>query len=259
MFLCYNSSAYILLREGIMKNSCSIASSCCKSLLGFLILIIASLFLLCLVSIFQQLRPFPDVLNIKSEGTNSVNEVDAALAFIASIATVALAYIAYYQVSPIKNTLKMEFIRHLDEQWISKEITEVRCELWEIYWNELKKTHGHKELAIDKVKTYVNDLYINSIKEPSTSIKYNKNDKEGDQEKNIERFFRYLNFMDVMGTIYIYKNSGVLEEKDIKILYAGRLKRYLDFYQTYFDHCYREKRPKPNAMLLLEEWKDNPP
>lgn len=241
-----------------MKIFCSMASICCKSLLAFFILILISFFLLWLVSIFQQLGPFPDFLKIKDEGTNSVNEIDAVLAFIASVATVALAYIAYSQVSPIKNTLKMEFIRHLDEQWISKEITAVRCELWEIYWKELKKTNNEKHSVIT-VQKYVENLHTTAENDSS--------------KENMEKLFQYLNFMDVMGTIYIYKNSGVLEEKDIKTLYAGRLKRYLDFYKIYFENrCKKtdsddnkyegninkdiECKNRPNAMRLLEEWKD---
>lgn len=204
------------------------------------------------------LEKYPDFLQDSYKANVLVNDIEITLAFIASMASIAIAYIAYSQVRPIKKTLKMEFIRHLDEQWISKEITEVRCELWAVYWAELKKTNNESD-SVKKAQKYVEGLHITAENDPS--------------KNNMKKLFRHLNFMDVMGTIYIYKNSGVLEEKDIKTLYAGRLKRYLDFYKIYFENrCkktnYEENKykeiinknikckSKPNAMRLLEEWKD---
>ncbi|HBN23292.1 MAG TPA: hypothetical protein DD412_08670 [Holosporales bacterium] len=203
------------------------------------------------------LEKYPDFISKKS---TLLNDIEITLAVIASMAAIAIAYIAYSQVNPIRKTLKMEFIRHLDEQWISPEITKVRCELWEVYWMELKK-ENNKDLATHKVQEYVNDLYKNSIRcLPATTCtdqdKQERNSNLNKEEKNIEKFFRYLNFADVMGTIYIYKENQVLKDDEIKTLYAGRLKTYLEFYKLYFDLCYKDEKVEPNAMRLLKEWED---
>ena len=126
----------------------------------------------------------------------------------------------------------------------------MRCELWGVYWIELENAKNNtpqkgkgklsdeelEQEALKKVQEYIEGLHTVS--------------KSASSEKNIKKLFRHLNFIDVIGTLYIYKKNGVLQKEEIKTLYAGRLKTYLEFYKTYFENRYQEKT-KPNAMLLL--------
>jgi len=242
-----------------MKDFTCINSVDCKKIMCVTLLVTLGLplvfFILSLIIFFYlEIGVFPEFLQSATDkGRDLINEIELSIAFIASMAAIAIAYITYSQLPPIRETLKMEFIRHLDEQWISPEITRVRCELWAVYWKELKKTNNESASVII-VQKYVEGLHTTAKNNPS--------------KENMEKLFRYLNFVDVMGTIYIYKKKGVLKKEDLKGIYSGKLKRYLDFYKIYFENRCKESlnkineykdnvnkniecKNKPNAMLLL--------
>ncbi len=173
-----------------------------------------------------------------------VTEITLLVAFISSLAAIAIVCVVYSQIRPIKKTMKMEFIRHLDEKWLSPEITKVRTELWGMYWKELEDVRVKKDAQMT-VQKDVQNLYVEAKRNPLGVT------EKGSSENNAEKFFRYLNFVDLMGTIYIYKENSVLKEQDINRLFAGRIQEYLEFYTKYFEGLPKGEKTSLTLLVFL--------
>lgn len=222
-----------------------------KNYLYFLIALVIFFTAPFILAIFKNIGIYPEFIEQLPGTKDLVDDIALSLAFLSSLAAIAIACIAWSQIRPIKKTMKMDFIRHLDEQWITPNITRVRSELWALYWEEVLKT-GSEKAALKKVQQYVRDLHRNAKKNP-------QGENGSTKEINIEKLFRYLNFIDLMGTINIYKQNSVLDIKEIETLYAGRLKQYLRFYDMYFEEISYENKKTPNAhnaKRLLDDLKE---
>jgi len=188
---------------------------------------------------------------------NLINEIEVSLAFLASIATIAIAIGAYTQLRALKQssknsatTLQMDFVRHLDQQWCSKETTETRYELWTEYrkaikrkddcWPDICEKACKQEVGIKAVQNYVVQIDEKGKSEPT--IKHNK------------ELFEHLNFLELMGSIYLYKKQEIIDDEMLKNLFAGRLHTYLKFYEKYLKSHYSDKLDdkQPYALKLLE-------
>lgn len=102
-------------------------------------------------------------LNGQSSRSNKdiYHELLIYLTLIGTLAAIALCVIAYSQIKGIKNSMKMDFIRDLDEKWTSKEMTEIRAELFAKYWWNLKNL-PRKHSSVENVHSYLESLYQNS-------------------------------------------------------------------------------------------------
>ncbi len=227
----------------------------CISIMVFgilLAIVIASPYLL---KFFICLGVFPEYLSQGLQKDNFVDEVQIFISFMASIATIAIAIGAYTQLRSLKEssentgkTLRMDFGHHLDKQWCSKENTAVRQELWTEYrkaikrkddcWSGVCEKACERKVGIRAVQNYVVQVDEKGESEPS----------------NNKALFEHLNFLELMGSIYLFKEEGVLDDELLQNLFAGRLHMYLKFYETYLKKHYGDKatNQKPYALKLLE-------
>ncbi len=65
-----------------------------------------------------------------------MDELHGFFYFLSGVGTILLVFVAYQQIHPISKTAQAEFLLRIDERWTSKEITEIRVELWEKYREE---------------------------------------------------------------------------------------------------------------------------
>ena len=198
---------------------------------------------------------YPSVLSGVKD--NPINEIEVSLAFLASIATIAIAIGAWTQLRALKQssensatTLQMDFVRHLDQQWCSKETTEIRYELWTEYrkakkhkrgcWPDVWEKKCEKEAGIRGVQCHVMKIDTDSDSDPTL--------------ENNKKLFEHLNFLELMGSIYLYKKQKIIDDEMLKNLFAGRLHTYLKFYEKYLKSHYSDKLDdeQPYALKLLE-------
>ncbi len=218
---------------------------------GFIfVFIISSPYLL---KFFTRLGVFPEYLSGNLYENDFIDEINFFISFMAAIATIAIAIGAYTQLRSLKEsskntgkTLQMDFVRHLDKQWCSKETTETRCELWTEYrkaikrkddcWPDICEKACKKEVGIKAVQNHVVQI-----------------DEKGESEPTVEnnkKLFEHLNFLELMGSIYLYRKQEIIDDEMLQNLFAGKLHTYLKFYRVYLN-----ERPtnKPYALKLLKD------
>ncbi len=175
---------------------------------------------------------------------SAVAEVNAFLYFLSGAGAILLALIAYKQIRPIRQTAKAKFLLRIDERWTSKEITEVRQMLWGEY-RKAKKKHGKNrylrgENFNDKQNSKIKELSIDTVGDHIIEIHKNN---------NLEILFKYLNFMELMGTIYKMKEDGLIEDNLLKNLFGKKLRTYILFYEKYLNDKFPDDPPPAKKLL----------
>lgn len=182
------------------------------------------------------------------QGDSAVAEFEAWLYFLSGAGTVILAYVAIQQLPFISKQSETQshiaiaqFLLHIDERWCSEEMTEVRSELWRKYREERNK-QNKKEKAIEMVGKYVVSVEEKCKKKPN--------------KKNMKHFFRHLNFIELLGTIYFFKKRKLIEKEEdfFRELFGGELHMYLKFYESYLKERSRKDNIDSNAYKLLKEF-----
>lgn len=172
---------------------------------------------------------------------SAVAEFNAWLYFLSGAGAIILAYVAVKQLPSISKESEIQshmavaqFLLHIDKEWYSKEMTHVRRELWEVY-RKARKEKKLKEKAINEVKKYIMHLEDKSKDHPNS--------------KNMKALFQHLNFLELLGTIYIFKKRKLIEdeEKFFQEIFGGKLHIYLKFYREYL-----KKYSDCNASKLLD-------
>lgn len=150
------------------------------------------------------------------------DEVHGALYFLSGVATAGIFFGGMRQLSQINQKNKAEFLMEIDRRWCSKEITEVRKELWREY------------IAHDKDDKKV-ARYVERIAEHSNT-----------PGRSVDLLFRHLNFIELLGTIH---TCHYLKDEDLKKIFGGKLLLYLQFYKYYLEST--DDLKNSNAAALL--------
>lgn len=177
----------------------------------------------------------PNTTEVENETENSaVAEYQSFLSILSLLISVVVAWVAYKQFPKIANQAEAEFINHIDERWCSKEITTVREELWIEYRKAKNNNYGDDDLAKQEVQNYILKLDDKARQYPS--------------QRNMETLFRHLNFLELLGIIYILREKEFIDDPFLTSVFGNRLKQYLEFYEKYFEH---HKSSTINAKKLL--------
>lgn len=210
-------------------------------LFWFLILFVSSIFFSLIIDFLVSTESLQNYYKNSENEESFLKELGISLTCLASIATMAIAIGAYTQLRSLKEsskntgkTLRMDFVRHLDKQWCSKENTEIRCKLWKIYRE--KQLSEPKKDAIEAVGKAI--------------LRDDKENERHPNHVNTKTLFEHLNFLELMGSIYLYKRNDIIDDGMLQKLFAGKLHTYLKFYRIYLN-----ERPKnePYALKLLED------
>jgi hypothetical protein len=183
---------------------------------------------------------------------SAVAEYEAFLSILSLFISSLVAWIVWRQSSIIaKQTeaqakqlktqahlAEAEFITHIDQEWCSAEMTAVRAELWGKYF-KAQKMNASEALQMEEVQNHI--------------IKIEENARKSPTKKNMAHLFRLLNFLELLGTIYILREKAPIKDPILKEIFGGRLKKYLEFYEQYFKV---HSENKTNAERLLKHMKD---
>ncbi len=157
-------------------------------------------------------------------------DVSHFLSFLSLLTTVGIAIIAYSKLKPMAEKADAEFIFHIDERWCSPEITNVRCALWKVYREGKGKNKEYDEKqAFQRVWEHIDVI----------------------KTHNSEEMYRYLNFLELLGTISLFHEKGYLKEDLLEKIFGGTLKTYIRFYEGYL-----RKHPEILANDLLLKFID---
>lgn len=212
----------------------------------------------------------PNTTEVENETENSaVAEYQSFLSILSLLISVAVAWVAYTQLkniafqssAEVKQSKKQadkaeaEFLIHLDKEWCSTEITNVRSELWGKYKKSQDK-HRKNKFSEDQIKALSSmdvQNYIVHVDEEAVLNPEAPDEMLDGKESKIEHLFRLLNFVELLGTIYILRKKEFIDDPLLKNIFGGRLLTYLEFYQEYF----KQHTPSTlNAQKLLEHMKD---
>ncbi len=176
-------------------------------------------------------------LNDQSSGSNK-DIYHELLIYLTLIGT--LAAIAYNQIRGVRNSMKMDFIRDLDEKWTSKEMTEIRSELFAKYWKGSKNL-PRKPSLVKNVHSYLESLYQKS--------------KEGCNVSTL-KYIQALNLLDILGTVSIAKKDKILNDGEVKKMFGGQVKQYLHFFAVY-ENRFKCQKIEDRVYVFGKKGKDD--
>lgn len=172
---------------------------------------------------------------------SAVAEYQSFLSILSLFISLIVAWIAWQQFPKVATQsekqaqlAEAEFITHIDQEWCSEKITQVRAELWGIYRDAKNRPMTHED-CLREVQRHVISVDQRAKNEPT--------------EVYMEHLFRLLNFLELLGTIYILHKKKLIDDDLLVNIFGGRLKTYLEFYEGYFD---RHKAYTTNAKKLLD-------
>lgn len=197
----------------------------------------------------------PNTTEVENETENSaVAEYQSFLSILSLLISVAVAWVAYQQFPKIAYQAEAEFLIHLDKEWCSTEITNVRSELWGKYKKSQDK-HRKNKFSEDQIKALSSmdvQNYIVHVDEEAVLNPEAPDEMLDGKESKIEHLFRLLNFVELLGTIYILRKKEFIDDPLLKNIFGGRLLTYLEFYQEYFK---QHTSSTTNAQKLLKHMK----
>lgn len=196
-----------------------------------------------------------------------VPELTAYLAILTILVAVLTVAVAYSTLDRIGENERLNLIWLIDERWVSKEITEVRKDLWQLYSFEKKKLEQAKTNSINQSEENFEKNKNN--KDPCMDLKIEdhiaKNVKQAAKEAVQNRIlaidgyqdksslFKHLNFIELLGTIGLLNESGKIKDDELQTLFSGHIKTYLGFYEKYLKD---EPDRFSNARKLLERMEE---